>query len=72
MATERETPMTSKEIPLDVRDDVRAARNLPALTWYWCDACDEQSVPSLKDGSKCVLCGAEQWEPMRVGWDESD
>jgi hypothetical protein len=38
--------------------------------WRWCDQCGEQGVPV---GAKfCRLCGEEQIEPFRAGWDESD
>jgi hypothetical protein len=37
----------------------------------WCIECNEQAVPVRPDPI-CENCGAEQIEPFRVGWDESD
>lgn len=39
---------------------------------YWCDNCGKQGLRSLRDGAVCLLCQAENREPFRVGWDESD
>lgn len=37
----------------------------------WCTECGEQGVPIGKNPT-CTLCGEEQIEPFRSGWDESD
>lgn len=39
---------------------------------YWCVHCNRQGVASLAEGAICLLCGEEQHEPFREGWDESD
>ena len=37
---------------------------------YYCTECNEPGVP--QGGNKCEICGAEQVEQFREGWDESD
>lgn len=37
-----------------------------------CLECGELGVLSPKEKEICQLCGAEQIEPFRIGWDESD
>ena len=37
---------------------------------YYCTECGEPGVEQGTD--RCEFCGAEQVEPFREGWDESD
>ena len=52
--------------------EAECAKKVTAL--LWCDSCGQQGVPNaaMVEGERCVLCGAEQREPFREGWDESD